>query len=535
MKVIDIPVEEKYNVGSDRALSPRDPRSDINLVRMGSLKDDSLGLMMEKVLYPVESINTNAIETKYVYYCMKYIDNMLKKNIKPILVFDGCHLPSKREVEKSRREKREVNRKKAAQLLREGKRAEARECLQRCIDISPEMALNLMNTCRARGVDCIVAPYEADAQLAFLNKAGIAQIIITEDSDLLLFGCEKVIFKMDHMGNGLLIEQRRLNEVLEINGAGFTFDKFRYMCILSGCDYLASLPGIGLAKACKVFKMARQDDLKLLLKKFPSTYLKMNLTVTEEYIQGFLQANNTFLHQLVYDPINRELRPLCRYPPGVDSEDFPYAGAISMMSKEHALQVALGNINIYNGEKFAAFDPDQPTNKKSNSKKSPHLHLLSIWDRNYHVRPKGELKETQNIQRPNLKGKEVVVQHNALNWKKKEIVDPDTIKSNHELSTMYEEFPDEKPQVESLTDVSIKQISPNTSPRRISPRNSPRRKKRRSSESDDDVKLSPVKKYRKLSQSPQKFLKSLVAANTNSPVKTGMERHSRFPYTCLND
>lgn len=40
--------------------------------------------------------------------------------------------------------KREINKKKAAQLLREGKRAEARECLQRCIDISPDMALNLM-------------------------------------------------------------------------------------------------------------------------------------------------------------------------------------------------------------------------------------------------------------------------------------------------------------------------------------------------------------------------------------------------------
>jgi 5'-3' exonuclease len=37
-----------------------------------------------------------------------------------------------------------------------------------------------------------VAPYEADAQLAFLNKAGIAQVIVTEDSDLLLFGCDRV-------------------------------------------------------------------------------------------------------------------------------------------------------------------------------------------------------------------------------------------------------------------------------------------------------------------------------------------------------
>jgi hypothetical protein len=41
--------------------------------------------------------------------------------------------------------RRETNRKKAAQLLREGKRAEARDCLARCIDITPQMALELMN------------------------------------------------------------------------------------------------------------------------------------------------------------------------------------------------------------------------------------------------------------------------------------------------------------------------------------------------------------------------------------------------------
>ena len=46
------------------------------------------------------------------------------------------------------------------------------------------------------GVDVVVAPYEADAQLAFFSKANIAQIIITEDSDLIVFGCEKILFKM---------------------------------------------------------------------------------------------------------------------------------------------------------------------------------------------------------------------------------------------------------------------------------------------------------------------------------------------------
>lgn len=54
------------------------------------------------------------------------------------------------------------------------------------------MLLFYAQAARAQGVDCIVAPYEADAQLAYLNKIGMVQAIITEDSDLLAFGCKKV-------------------------------------------------------------------------------------------------------------------------------------------------------------------------------------------------------------------------------------------------------------------------------------------------------------------------------------------------------
>lgn len=72
----------------------------------------------------------------------------------------------------------------------------------------------------------------------------------------------QVIFKMDHSGNGILIEKSRLNEVTEIQNGHYVFDKFRFMCILSGCDYLASLSGIGLARANKVFKIARQSDIE---------------------------------------------------------------------------------------------------------------------------------------------------------------------------------------------------------------------------------------------------------------------------------
>ena len=36
------------------------------------------------------------------------------------------------------------------------------------------------------------------------------------------------------------------------------------MCILSGCDYLENLPGIGLGKAKKFLKTVKKSDIELV-------------------------------------------------------------------------------------------------------------------------------------------------------------------------------------------------------------------------------------------------------------------------------
>lgn len=41
-------------------------------------------------------------------------------------------------------------------------------------------------------VDFVVAPYEADAQMAYLAKQKEVSAVITEDSDLLAYGCPRV-------------------------------------------------------------------------------------------------------------------------------------------------------------------------------------------------------------------------------------------------------------------------------------------------------------------------------------------------------
>ena len=72
----------------------------------------------------------------------------------------------------------------------------------------------------------------------------------------------QIMFKMDINGNGVLIEKNDLNKAVKLRDDFYTFEKFRYLCILSGCDYLPSISGIGLVKAAKVFKLTKQTDMK---------------------------------------------------------------------------------------------------------------------------------------------------------------------------------------------------------------------------------------------------------------------------------
>lgn len=72
------------------------------------------------------------------------------------------------------------------------------------IDVSPDVAYKLIEELKIRNIEFIVAPYEADAQLAYLNRVGIVDFIITEDSDLLAFGAKKILYKLDFINlNGL--------------------------------------------------------------------------------------------------------------------------------------------------------------------------------------------------------------------------------------------------------------------------------------------------------------------------------------------
>lgn len=49
-------------------------------------------------------------------------------------------------------------------------------------------------------IDLIIAPYEADSQIAYMVKEGLADFAISEDSDLIVYGCPKLVMKLNFNG-----------------------------------------------------------------------------------------------------------------------------------------------------------------------------------------------------------------------------------------------------------------------------------------------------------------------------------------------
>ena len=122
------------------------------------------------------------------------------KQIKPICVFDGFHLKAKGSAEKDRIESKLKNRIMAEDADEKGDIDIARKYYARSLVLRQRMIDLFMDILKEIEVEFVVAPYEADAQMAYMVKEGIADFAISEDSDLIAYGCPKMLMKLDFLG-----------------------------------------------------------------------------------------------------------------------------------------------------------------------------------------------------------------------------------------------------------------------------------------------------------------------------------------------
>ncbi|KAK4697098.1 exonuclease 1, partial [Lecanoromycetidae sp. Uapishka_2] len=258
--------------------------------------------------------------------------------ILPYIVFDGDYLPSKAATEVDRAKRREESKRKGLELYRLNKPSQAHLELQKAIDVTPEMARQLIDELKKIGVNYVVAPYEADAQLAYLERSGIIQGMLSEDSDLLVFGAKRLLTKLDQYGDCVEINRADFTACRDISLVGWSDAEFRRMAILSGCDYLASINKMGLKTAYRYVRKYKTIEKILQMLQFDGQY-----HVPAGYLQAFYKAELTFLHQRVFCPVKNDIVMLTDIVSEVHSEDLSFIG--HAVEREIALGVAKGDLD----------------------------------------------------------------------------------------------------------------------------------------------------------------------------------------------
>ena len=176
---------------------------------------------------------------------------------------------------------------------------------------------------------------------------------------------------MDKDGNAFELRRDRLTENSIPDFAGLNARQIQQLCILSGCDYLPSIRGIGLKRASKLLRQHKTVDM--VVKELRSVRWA---DIPDDYVDQFRRAELTFLHQRVFDP--RQGRAVPLHPlQDVDDEDMrfigPYDALWSQLSgllfianssrklaDEDALGIAIGNIDPLTRQLLDTFQPQHP-------------------------------------------------------------------------------------------------------------------------------------------------------------------------------
>jgi len=194
--------------------------------------------------------------------------NLLSKGIKLVFVFDGETLDLKRAESERRKKIKE-------QAIRDYEIAKKREDLVAMQKLAPrtsiltdQMIEESKALVKALGMPVVQAPYDGEAQAAFLVKKGLCYAVLSQDYDSLLFGSSKLVRNLTisqrRKKQNILAYQKIMPEEIDLcenlNNLGIDHDQLIVLAMLIGTDYnIGGIKGIGAKKALQLVKEYKHD------------------------------------------------------------------------------------------------------------------------------------------------------------------------------------------------------------------------------------------------------------------------------------
>ncbi|KAG9089268.1 DNA repair protein rad2, partial [Ceratobasidium sp. 370] len=135
-------------------------------------------------------------------------------------------------------------------------RKERAAALRDAEDVTAQMSAQIQVLLRLFGVPFVNAPMEAEAQCAFLAQRGLVEGVITDDSDVFLFGAGKVFRNMFNQSKTV---ECFFSADLE-REVGLDRETLIGLAYLLGSDYTEGLPGVGPVVAMEIMKEFPGED-----------------------------------------------------------------------------------------------------------------------------------------------------------------------------------------------------------------------------------------------------------------------------------
>nr|AIE95883.1 flap endonuclease-1 (FEN1, RAD2) [uncultured marine thaumarchaeote AD1000_71_A04]AIF10871.1 flap endonuclease-1 (FEN1, RAD2) [uncultured marine thaumarchaeote KM3_47_C08] len=171
--------------------------------------------------------------------------NLLNNNIRPIYVLDGKPPQLKSTLIKKRKEIREKNQEKYQKAKEEGDLEQARRYAHSMIKINEGIINDVKKILDLMGIQCIQAPAEGEATVAYMNELDLVNYAVSQDYDSLLFGAKRLCRNLTVSGKRRIPRTNRymnvepeiieLKEFLRINE--INREQLVDIAILIGTDY----------------------------------------------------------------------------------------------------------------------------------------------------------------------------------------------------------------------------------------------------------------------------------------------------------
>ncbi|XP_004514821.1 DNA repair protein UVH3 isoform X2 [Cicer arietinum] len=141
---------------------------------------------------------------------------------------------------------------------------EQRKLERNAESVNSELFTECQELLQMFGLPYIIAPMEAEAQCAYLELSKLVDGVVTDDSDVLLFGARSVYKNI--FDDRKYVETYFMEDIEK--ELGLTREKLIRMALLLGSDYTEGVSGIGIVNAIEVLNAFPEEDGFLKFRKW---------------------------------------------------------------------------------------------------------------------------------------------------------------------------------------------------------------------------------------------------------------------------